>query len=75
LAEQKKTQWGLRKQLRRKGRRSRTRGNSKDFRGEILVRVGIEQRPKEAEIGELFGYFEVDKIIGKDHKGAIITLI
>ena len=37
-------------------------------------RVGIENRPKEAEKREVFGYFEVDTIIGKDHKGAIITL-
>jgi hypothetical protein len=42
--------------------------------GKIIGRVGIEKRPKEAATREVFGHFEVDTIIGKDHKGAIITL-
>ena len=60
--------------LRRKGRRYRKRGSSKDSRGKIVGRVGIEKRPKEAEERKVFGHFELDTIIGKDHKGAIITL-
>lgn len=60
--------------LRRKGRRYRKRGCSKDSRGKIVGRVGIEKRPKEAEERKVFGHFELDTIIGKDHKGAIITL-
>ena len=62
------------KHLRRKGRRYRKRGSSKDSRGKIIGRIGIEKRPKEAETRKVFGHFEVDTIIGKDHKGAIITL-
>jgi transposase, IS30 family len=60
--------------LRRQGRRYRKRGSSKDSRGQILGRVGIENRPKEAEERKVFGHLEVDTIIGKNHKGAIITL-
>jgi IS30 family transposase len=72
--DDKKRKGNLYKHLRRRGRRYRKRGNSKDSRGKIIGRVGIENRPKEAEKREVFGHFEVDTIIGKDHKGAIITL-
>jgi len=60
--------------LRRKGRRYRKRGSSKDSRGKIIGRVGIEKRPIEAEERKVFGHLEVDTIIGQNHKGAIITL-
>lgn len=60
--------------LRRKGRRYRKRGSSKDSRGQIVGRVGIEKRPKEANERSEFGHLEVDTIIGQNHKGAIITL-
>jgi IS30 family transposase len=70
----KKAKGKLHEHLRRKGRRYRKRGSSKDSRGKIVGRVGIEKRPKEAEERKVFGHFELDTIIGKDHKGAIITL-
>jgi len=70
----KKAKGTLHEHLRRKGRRYRKRGSSKDSRGKIVGRVGIEKRPKEAEERKVFGHFELDTIIGKDHKGAIITL-
>lgn len=70
----KKAKGDLYKHLRRKGRRYRKRGSSKDTRGQLIGRVGIEQRPKEAEERKVFGHLEIDTIIGKDHKGAIITL-
>lgn len=60
--------------LRHKGRRYRKRGSSKDSRGKIVGRIGIEKRPKEAEDRKVFGHLEVDTIIGQNHKGAIITL-
>lgn len=72
--DDKKRKGNLHKHLRRKGRRYKKRGNSNETRGKIIGRVGIEKRPKEAEKREVFGHFEVDTIIGKDHKGAIITL-
>lgn len=72
--EDKKSKGTLHTHLRRKGRRYRKRGSSKDSRGIIVGRVGIEKRPKEAKTRKEFGHLEVDTIIGKDHKGAIITL-
>lgn len=64
----------LHKHLRGQGRRYRKRGANKDSRGKMIGRVGIEKRPKEAELRTVFGHLEVDTIIGKNHKGAIITL-
>jgi IS30 family transposase len=70
----KKRKGTLHQHLRRKGRRYRKRGSSKDSRGKMIGRVGIENRPKEAEERKVFGHLEVDTIIGKNHQGAIITL-
>jgi len=72
--EDKKRKGFLHQHLRRKGRRYRKRGSSKDSRGKIIGRIGIENRPKEAEERKVFGHLEVDTIIGKNHQGAIITL-
>lgn len=59
--------------LRRQGRRYRKRGNVKDNRGIIKDRVGIDKRPSVVDRKERFGDLEVDLIIGKDHKEAIVT--
>jgi IS30 family transposase len=72
--EDKRQNGSLHHHLRRKGRRYRKRGSSKDTRGKIIGRVGIEKRPKEAQERTVFGHLEVDTIIGKNHQGAIITL-
>jgi transposase, IS30 family len=60
--------------LRRKGRKYRKRGNKKDTRGIIKNRIGIEQRPKIVDKKKRFGDLETDTIIGKNHKGAIVTI-
>jgi len=60
--------------LRRKGRSYRKRGNAKDTRGIIKNRISIEQRPDIVEKRERFGDLEVDLIIGKNHKQAILTI-
>ena len=70
----KKNKGDLYTHIRRKGRRYRKRGSSKDSRGCIVGRIGIEKRPQEAMNRTTFGHLEVDTIIGKNHKGAIITL-
>jgi IS30 family transposase len=72
--QDKKQKGDLHAHLRRKGRRYRKCGSSKDSRGQIIGRVGIERRPKEADYNTLFGHLEVDTIIGKNYKGAIVTL-
>lgn len=59
--------------LRTQGKRYRKRGASKDKRGQIVGRVGIEQRPKIVEEKTRFGDLEIDLVIGKNHKKAILT--
>ena len=60
--------------LRRKGRRYRKRGTLKDSRGIIKDRTDISLRPaivdKKIRVGDL----EIDTIIGKNHKQAILTI-
>ena len=70
----KKSDGNLHTHLRRKGRRYRKRGSSKDSRGIIKNRVSIDQRPNIVEKRERFGDLEVDLIIGKNHKQAILTV-
>lgn len=60
--------------LRRQGRRYRKRGVAKDCRGIIRNRISIDKRPTVVENKERFGDLEVDTIIGKNHKGAIVTI-
>jgi IS30 family transposase len=66
--EDKKRKGKLHTHLRRKGRRYRKRGSSKDSRGQIVGRIGIDKRPKEAENNTVFGHLEVDTIIKKTIK-------
>ena len=64
----------LHKHLRRQGRRYRKRGNLKDSRGIIKNRVSIDERPKIVDEKKRFGDFEIDTIIGRNHKGAILSI-
>ena len=70
----KKSMGNLHTHLRRKGRRYRKRGSAIDSRGIIKNRVSIDQRPSIVEKRERFGDLEVDLIIGKNHKQAILTV-
>jgi IS30 family transposase len=45
-----------------------------DEKVRIKDRIGIDQRPAEVNNREEFGHFEMDLVIGKDNKGAILTL-
>lgn len=60
--------------LRRKGRRRLKRGNKQDNRGIIKNRVDISERPIKVERRERFGDLEIDTVIGKNHKGALLTI-
>lgn len=40
-----------------------------------ILGKSIDERPKEVETRENFGHWEGDGIVGKDHKGHIITLV
>lgn len=72
--EDKKAGGNLHTHLRRKGKKYRKRGSSKDSRGIIKNRVSINQRPEIVEKRLRFGDLEADLIIGKNHKQAIVTL-
>ena len=70
----KKEGGSLYKHLRRKGRKYRKRGAAKDSRGIIKDRISIEQRPVIVEQKERIGDLEIDTVIGKNHKGALLTI-
>ena len=40
----------------------------------IKDRISIDQRPEKANNREEFGHFEMDLVVGKDNKGAILTI-
>lgn len=60
--------------LRRKGRKYRKRGAGKDGRGIIRDRVPIDSRPAVVDEKKRFGDLELDTVIGRNHKGAILTV-
>jgi IS30 family transposase len=57
------------------GKRRRKRGNYKDTRGIIPNRISIEKRPAIVEKRKRFGDFEVDLIMGKNHKSALLVTV
>lgn len=59
----------------RHGGRKRKRGNYKDSRGLIPNRVSIEKRPKIVERRKRFGDLEVDLIMGKGQKSALLVIV
>ena len=56
------------------GKRRRKRGNYKDSRGIIKDRVPISERPKVVEQRTRIGDIEVDLMMGKNHKSALLVL-
>ena len=65
----------LYKQLRHSGKKYNRRRNATAGRGLIPGRIGIEQRPAIVETKERVGDFEMDTIIGAQHRGAIVSLV
>ncbi len=64
----------LYKQLKH-GKRRRKRGNYKDTRGLIPNRVSIENRPEIVDKRRRSGDIEVDLIMGKNHKSALLVTV
>ena len=62
------------KHLRCKGKRYRKRGHHKDSRGLLSNRVDIDQRPAIVDQKDRFGDLEIDLVIGKGHKYALLTI-
>ena len=65
----------LYKFLRHKNKKYGNRSSQYKTRGQIPNRINISKRAKVVEKKSRFGDFEVDTIIGKDHQGAIVTLV
>jgi len=60
--------------LRTKGKRYRKRSHSKDNRGLITNRIDISKRPEIVNKKERIGDLEIDLVIGKNHRGALLTI-
>ena len=72
--QDKKQKGSLFEHLRNQGRKYRNRGSLKDNRGIITGKTMIDKRPNIVEERSRFGDLEVDLIIGKNHKQAIVTI-
>lgn len=72
--EDKKQGGVLYKHLRTRGKRYQKRGNLNTKRGQIPDRIGIEKRPEIVDKKQRFGDLEIDLVIGKNHKGALLTI-
>jgi len=60
--------------LRQHGKR-RKRYGKYDRRGKLPNRVSIEERPPIVEQRERLGDWEVDTLVGKGHRGALVSLV
>ena len=73
-SEKRKAHPEMAQNLRHHGRRKRKRGGEYKSRGQIVDRVDISLRPPEVDEKLRFGDFEIDTIIGKNRKGAVMTI-
>ena len=64
----------LYRHLRTKGKKYAKRGSLKGKRGQIKDRVDIDQRPSIVDQKQRVGDVEMDLVIGKNHKGALLTI-
>jgi IS30 family transposase len=65
----------LYKELRHHGKKYNKRRSGKAGRGCIPGRIDIAERPAIVEEKSRLGDWEVDTIIGKEHKGAIVSMV
>jgi len=61
--------------LRHYSKKRRKRYGSHDKRGQIPNRVSIDKRPEIVDLKERIGDWETDTVIGKNHKGALVTAV
>lgn len=61
--------------LRQAHKKRRKKYGSKDKRGQISNRISIEQRPVIVEEKSRIGDWEIDTVIGQNHKGALVTIV
>jgi IS30 family transposase len=65
----------LYRHLRHAHKKHKKRYGSYDNRGQIKGRVSIDERPAIVDTRKRIGDWEIDTIIGKRHKGALLTLV
>jgi IS30 family transposase len=65
----------LYRHLRLSHKKRRKRYGSHDRRGQIQGRVSIDERPAIVDARERIGDWEIDTIIGKKHKRALLSLV
>lgn len=65
----------LHKELRHCGKKYNKRGSGKAGRGCIPGRIDISERPAIVEEKSRLGDWEIDTIIGMEHKGAIVSMV
>ncbi len=63
------------KHLRQSHKKRKKRYGSKDKRGQIRNRISIDERPEVVETKTRIGDWEIDTVIGKNHKGALVTIV
>jgi IS30 family transposase len=61
--------------LRHKNKKYHKRSNEYKARGTLIDRVMIDERPKIVEKKSRIGDLEIDTVIGKNHIGALITVV
>jgi len=61
--------------LRCQKQRRKRYGSGQQRRGQIVDRIGIDQRPSAADDRSEIGHWEADTIIGKGRKGACLTAV
>jgi len=62
--------------LRRRGKRYQWRGsNGKTSRGQIKNRISIDERTAIVDENKQTGHWEIDTVIGKGHKGVLVTIV
>ncbi len=75
VLEDKKSGGDLYKHLRHSTKKRKKRYGSPDRRGQIKNKVSIEDRPKIVDEKKRIGDWEIDTVIGKNHKGALVTIV
>ncbi len=65
----------LYKKLRHRNKKYHKRSNDYQRRGTIIGRIMIDKRPKIVEEKSRIGDWEIDTVVGKDHKGFLVTVV
>lgn len=61
--------------LRQSHKKRKKKYGSKDKRGQIRNRVSIDERPEIVAQKTRIGDWEIDTVIGKNHQGALVTIV